>query len=156
MEDCKVACSTPAFRLRLINLSKLARCSHQGLFREPGLRSHSNCLQAFSSLKRSIGNKCYQNSSLLPLPQMWGRWVLYTQLLTPPERSGGVEHSHFPFLLLSPSLHNSSSEASGVHVKCLPLSLSLKAGFLKAAFICFTIAPSPPLFEISHDRAALT
>ncbi len=67
VEDCKVACSTPAFRLWLINLSKLARCSHQGLFRVPRLRSHSNCLRAFSSLKRSIGNECYQNSVLLPL-----------------------------------------------------------------------------------------
>lgn len=67
MEDCKVACSTPAFRLQLINLSKLARCSHRGLFRVLRLRSHSNCLRAFSSLKRSIGNECYQNSALLPL-----------------------------------------------------------------------------------------
>lgn len=51
-----------------------------------------------------------KNSVLLPLAGNRGRWVLYTRLLTPPERSwggGGVEHSHFlPFLRLS--LHNSA------------------------------------------------
>lgn len=147
------------FRLGLINLSKIAQCFHQGLFRMLRLRSHPNCLQAFSSLKSSIGNECYQNSVLLPLTGNGGA-EFFTHsswhLLRGAEGVEGWSTLIFPFLHLSSSLHNSVSGASSTLVKCLPSSLSVKADFLKAAFICFTISLSPPLFEISHDRASLS
>ena len=103
MGDCKVACSTPAFRLRLINLSKVARCSHQGLFRVPGLRSHSNCLQAFSSLKRSIGNECYQNSALLPLTGNGGAGFFTHSSWHPLRGAEGAEGGALSFSLCSVS-----------------------------------------------------
>lgn len=130
------------------------------------IKSYSGCRgyalvlivsESFPLWRAQLEMSVIKNSALLPLAGNRGRWVLYTRLLTPPERSwggGGVEHPHFlPFLWLS--LRNSAYEATGAHVKCLPSSLSVKAAFLKAAFISFTISLSPPLVEISHNRAEL-
>lgn len=99
-----------------------------------------------------------KNSALLPLIGNGGaRFFTHSSwhLLRGAEGVEGWSTLIFSLPFLRLSLHNSASEASGAPVKCLPSSLSVKAGFLKAAFICFTISLSPPLFEISHDRAEL-
>lgn len=148
------------FRLRLINLSKLKPNAF--------IKGYSGCWgyalilivsEPFplwrAQLEMSVIKiQCYSLSQ-----EMGALSSLHTAPDTSWEelrgwRGGAL--SSFPFLHLSSSLHNSVSEASSTLVKCLPSSLSVKADFLKAAFICFTISLSPPLFEISHDRASLS
>lgn len=84
-----------------------------------GLRGYALILivsEPFSSLKSSIGNKCYQNSALLPLTGNGGAGFFTHSSWHLLRRAEGVEGWStliFPFLRLSPSLHNSASEASG-------------------------------------------
>lgn len=120
-EDCEVVCSTPASRLRLINLSKLASRSHQGLLRAPGLSSRSNCLPAFSLFEALNWKWVLSKFSAPASHREWGHWVLYTGSWHQQKR--GEEHSGVSsFSADTHSLHNRL-------LKCLPSVLPVRGAF---------------------------
>lgn len=83
-------------------------CAHQGLFKILRLHSHSNCLQAFSSLYHSNGNELSKFRAA-PSHRKWGAGSLHTSPDTSWEELRGHRGGALisPFLRLSPSLYKS-------------------------------------------------